>query len=164
MVRPNDVIIGQLAFGRTLIEKFTADLTDEDYFTIPAAGTNHVAWLLGHTAVGEDWAVQVATGAPSAISESVRGLCARGSECRSNADEYPPRSEIDRLFLDQRARTIDALERFDPRRWDEPTPNDVPQDVFPTLGALWSLTGTHQFWHIGQLTACRAALGKKKAL
>ena len=164
MAGPRDVVFGQLQFGQLLIEKFTADFSDEEYFTPSAAGANHAGWILGHVAYAEDWAVAMAMGSPRRLPETMAGQFGQGSGCVPDPSRYPSRPELDDLFRSTRAHTREALEAFDESRWDDPSPQDVPQDFFPTLGALWSLTGFHQFWHIGQLTTCRAVLGKKQVL
>lgn len=78
MTGAKEVILQQLRSGQDLYEKFTADLTDREYFVPPAEG------------------------------------------------------------------------------WDK--------SVFPTMGTMWGLHGTHQFWHLGQLTVCRQVMRKKRVL
>ena len=54
---------------------------------------------------------------------------------------------------------LQALEDEDVSQWEKPTPDKIP-DVFPTLGALWGIMGTHPYWHLGQLIAIRHMLKK----
>lgn len=164
MARPNDVVLDQLQIGQYLIEKFTEDLSDAEYFCAPIDGANHAGWILGHIACSEDTIVSLIGGTPTRLAQTVHGLFRKGSSCLVDASEYPLRKEIDELFRNSRANTVEALGAFDKDKWRDPSPEEGPRDLFPTLGALWGLVGTHQFWHIGQLAMCRAAMNKKLIL
>ena len=161
MPSPKDVILGQLQSGQTLIELLTQDLSDPDYFVVPTDGGNHIAWILGHIAWSEDSTVAAITGGSSRIPPSAQEPFKSGSTCVPDASMYPSRKEIDELFRSTRAHGVEAIRVFDESRWDDPSPDDVPRDFFPTIGSLWAGQATHQFWHIGQMTVCRTAMGKK---
>lgn len=164
MVSPKDVIADQLQRGAYLMEVFTKDLTDADYFQPAVPGSNHTAWVVGHLACSEDWGRWLLTGNPKRIAETTHLLFKGGSLCIPDSSNYPARKALNNLFAESRAHLVESLGSFDISRWNEPTPDHGPKKQFPTLGALWSLMGFHQFWHIGQLTTCRKALGKKAML
>ncbi len=164
MASAKDVLLTQLQTGQFLIEKFTADLSDADYFKPPTEGANHAGWLLGHVACSEDSMGAAASGSDKRIPEATHQLFSGSSECVADAGRYPSRKEIDELFKDSRATLVERLKTFDDARWDDPSPEEYPKDFFPTLGSLWTICGTHQFWHIGHLTVCRVALKKPRAL
>ncbi|MGD2111476.1 MAG: DinB family protein [Phycisphaerae bacterium] len=158
------VILAQMQLGQTLIEMFTKDLSDSDYFEIPAPGANHVGWVLAHLACTEDWAVAAITGLPERIPRPTHELVKGGSTCIADASVYPARTDLDELFKNARAHTIESLEAFDLSKWDDASPDDMPEQYIPTVGSVWGMQATHQFWHIGQITVCRAALGKPRVL
>lgn len=160
MESKKDVILNQLAMSEFLYTKLTADLSDEEYFKAPVAGGNHVAWCLGHMAVSEDRLSAAATGTKPQTSEATQELFKGGSKCHPDASKYPSRAEIDALFRDNHAHIIEKLKAFDESKWNDPAPEGVKSEVLPTLGAIWSLTGIHPFWHVGHITVCRVALGK----
>ena len=164
MASGKDIVAGQLAVGQYLIEKFTGDLTDEEFFTAPVSGANHAGWVLGHIAVSEDSLCAVATGSDKRIPEATQKLFGGESECSNERSKYPSRKEIEELYRRTRAHTLEALKSFDEGKWDDPSPEGWPKEVFPTLGSMWSMQGTHLFWHIGQITVCRQALKKKRVL
>ncbi len=164
MANAKDVVLAQLQTGQFLIDQFTPDLTDEEYFKVPVAGANHPAWLLGHIAISEDSMTASATGSEKILPEPMHEMFKGGSTCHEDASKYPSRGEIDEMFKRSRARAVAALKEFDGNRWDDPSPKDMPQELFPTLGAIWTMQGVHQFWHIGHLTVCRAALKKDRKL
>src|SRR5713226_4752650 len=64
-----------------------------------------------------------------------------------------------RLFEDQRKRVIQVLTAEDMSKWGLPAPTGLPV-IFKTVGSVWGIVGTHQYWHIGQLMTIRTMLGK----
>ncbi len=160
MASAKDVLLGQLAVSEMLIGKMTADLSDEEYFKIPLPGTNHVGWLVGHIAVSEDSMVSAICGTTPTTDEATIGLFTAGSKSTADAAAYPARSQIDAMFRDSRANMIEKLKAFDDATWDDPSPEGWDKNFFPTLGAIWTMMGTHPFWHVGHITVCRTALGK----
>jgi len=92
MATAKDMILEQLGIGQFLLEKFTADLSDDEYFKIPAEGANHPAWIIGHIAVSEDSLVAAATGGEKEIAESLQELFKGGSKCVADAATYPTRT------------------------------------------------------------------------
>ncbi len=164
MASPKDVVLEQFQLGQKLIEMMTADLDDAEYFKAAIDGTNHIGWILCHIACSEDTSVPPIMGASPRIAQSTHDLVKSGSPCITDASKYPPRKEIDELFRNTRAATIEALAAFDEGRWADPSPDSLPKEFFPTLGSLWAMHATHQFWHIGHITVCRVAMGKKPVL
>lgn len=164
MATPKDVIVQQLHSGQYLIDKLTADLSDAEYFRPPIPGGNHTAWIIGHIACSEDSIIAAITGSPSRLPEATHKLFKGGAPCTADAGTFPPRKQIDEMFRNSRAHTLEAVKAFNMSLWDNPSPEGWTKDVFPTLGSMWALQGTHQYWHIGQLTVCRKAMGKKQVL
>ena len=164
MPSAKDIILAQLQMGERLIGMFTADLSDEEYFRPAVEGTNHTAWILGHLACTEDWAVSALAGVDNRIPDTTRDLYRGASECLSDATKFASRKEIDEMFSTARARTMEALHQADEARWGDESPDTFPKPFIATVGAVWGLQATHQFWHIGQLTTCRAAMKKKSVL
>ncbi len=164
MASVKDLVMGQLQTGMMLIEKAIEDLADEEYFKPAAPGTNHIGWILGHLAQSEDSMVAVITEKKARLGEEYREKYSGGSACVADSANYPSGKELTELFRNHRAHTIEALTAFDESQWDDPTPEGLPRDFFPTKGIVWGMMGTHPFWHIGQMTTCRSAMGKKALL
>ena len=123
-----------------------------------------MAWLLGHVACSEDSLVAQITGGGKRIPDATHELFKGGSACVANASKYPSRTQIDELFRNSRANTMETLTKYDDRKWGDPPPPGWDKSLFPTIGAIWALQGTHQFWHLGQLVVCRQAMKKKRVL
>ena len=164
MSSAKDVILGQLEAGRKLIEMFTADLSDEEYFKPAVEGTNHVAWMLGHLACIEDAVAAGLTGTDKRIPAATHELFEGGSRCIADPSEYPSRRQIDEMFRNTRAHFLEALKAAEESNWDAPAPEGSPVELFPTVGALWGMPSIHQFWHIGQIATCRATMNKKRVI
>jgi hypothetical protein len=163
MASPKDVVLSQFELGQYLIEQFTKDLSDKEYFHVPAKGANHAGWIMGHIAVSEDSLTAAITGKEKSVPDATAELFKGGSSCVADASKYPSRKEIEAMFQECRSRTVEALKAFDDGRWNEASP-EAYQKWFPTLGVMWALQGSHQYWHIGQLTVCRQSMNKPRAL
>ena len=159
-----DVLKQQFQMGANLVEMFSSDLSDEEYLFQPTEGGCHLTWILGHLADTQDWAVSQLTGQLRRMSEAWIELFKGGATVFGDASRYPSRAQVEGLFRDTQAATLAALDAFDEARWDDPAPQGVPRDYFPTVGSVWSLLATHTFWHIGQLTVNRRMLGKPAKL
>jgi hypothetical protein len=87
-----------------------------------------------------------------------------GTTCFPDAGKYPPRSELDELFRNTRAHTLESLKMFNENDATKPNTDEKGASFFPTVGALWGVIATHPFWHIGQIADCRKRLNKPPAL
>lgn len=164
MASPKDVIRHQLLNSQMILEKLTRDLSDEEYFTPAVPDANHAGWILGHIAVSEDFMVGKITGTGMRLPKTTHERFNGRSQCYADPTKYPARKEIDEMFRVARARTIEGLTSFNENKWGDQSPEGVPKDFFPTLGAIWSMIGTHSFWHIGQIATNRTALKKPRVL
>lgn len=164
MATAQDVLLQQFQMGQMLIEQFIADLSEKEFFQIPSEGANHPAWILGHIATSEDSMANDILGKPKRLPESIHELFKKGTTSQADASKYPTRNELVDMFKNSRANAMEALTAFDDSKWNDPSPEGWSDEFFPTNGSIWAVMGTHQFWHIGQLTVCRAALKKKPVM
>ena len=164
MSSARDVIRQQLQNSQMLIEKFSSDLTDQEYFVPAVPGANHAAWIVGHIAVSEDFIVGKITGKGMRLPQAMHDVFNGKSVCHAGASKYPPRRQIDELHRTTRAHSLEDLSLFPDTRWSESAPAGMNPAMFPTLGAMWGMIGAHPFWHIGQLTTNRVALKKGRIL
>lgn len=159
-----DVILGQLQTSGWLLDQMLADLTDAEFFCPAVPGSNHAAWILGHIATSEESLTCKIVGRTPAFDEPLMKMFGGQSKCLPDASRYPSVADIKAMFRNARERTVQTLKAFDEKHWNDPSPEGLPRDFFPTKGSVWALQGTHAYWHIGQLTTCRVALGKKRVL
>lgn len=151
-----DVLLKQLTDAQLVFENFTKDFSEEDARFQPAAGGNHLNWILMHLAVSADGILNAVTGEPKQLSEEVHKKYQGGSTCEP--DDGMTRADAWKTFTDQHARTIASVKTLDESRYAEPNPTG--SEMFPTIGALVGLLAVHPFWHFGQLTVNRRMLGK----
>ena len=142
MASPKDVVLEQFQLGHRLIGMMTADLVDAEYFKAAIDGTNHIGWILCHIASSEDTSVPAIMGASPRIAQSTHDLVKGGSPCITDASKYPPRKEIDELFRNTRAATLESLAAFDEGRWADPSPDRCRSTIRPAFGTSSSTRPT----------------------
>ena len=109
--------------------------------------------------------IDLLTSAKRTVSEDLQKLFGGSSECFPDAALYPTREDLDEMFRSNRGRAIKAARTVDDACWDDVAPEGgLPKEFFPTVGSIWGMMGTHQFWHLGQLTTCRSVMKKKRVL
>jgi hypothetical protein len=164
MVGPKDVIKHQLQMGAGLFEKFTADFSDAEWMFQPGDGGCHLTWIHGHLADTQDWAVSLLTGRARSYEQKTTDLFTGGATIEADAAKYPSRETVQSMFREAQETTLAAIDAFDVKRWDEPSPEGAPRDFFPTCGSLWGMLPLHTFWHFGQMTVARRMLGKPRQM
>jgi hypothetical protein len=160
MTGPKDILTSQLELGGGVLEKFTADFSDDEWLFQPGDGGCHLIWIHGHLAETQDWAVSLLTGQPRRFDQKHIDLFSGGSTIVADASKYPSKATVQSMFKEAQTMTVAAIDGFDVNRWDEPAPEGAPAEFFPTAGALWNMLPLHTFWHFGQVTVARRMLGK----
>jgi hypothetical protein len=74
-----------------------------------------------------------------------------------NAASFLKKAELLKVFEEQRAGTLKALEKQSDADLDKPT----GVAYAPTVGAMFSMQGTHWVMHAGQWAVVRRQLGRK---
>ncbi len=164
MVGPKDVLKQQLQLGAGVLEEFTADMSDAEWMVQPGDGGCHLIWIHGHLAETQDWAVSHLTGQARRFDQKYIDLFTGGAAVDGDPAKYPSRATVQSLFRESQEMTLTALDAFDLARWDEPVPEGVPSNYFPTCGALWGMIPLHTLWHFGQVTVTRRMLGKPRRM
>ncbi len=159
MSSPNDVIVHSLSVSQALLNRYTADLTPEEYLHRPVKDANCVAWLIGHLILSERGVMQKLEieGAPT---------LPEGFEKRFSRDEGVPQAEtfgdvttLMPLFNLHRELVIDAVKRAAPDLLDRPLDQPRPP-IFSTVGEMVNFYGAHVTLHTGQITLIRRSLGR----
>ena len=156
-----ELIINQLQTSKWLFDSFSRDFSDADAQVQPCENGNHLNWMFVHMAVSEDSMIATLTGQPKKLSESLHKSYGGGSTCK--ADDGMTRAEALKLFNEAHARTEEFVKNFDESRYGDMAPEGFPP-LFPTVGGVIGLLGTHPFWHFGQLTVNRTMLNKPRIL
>jgi DinB superfamily len=153
------VIAGQ---GRALIMAATRavrDLDDTHRALEPAPGLKTAGWLVGHLAVTGDFGRRLCNKPPLCPREW-RNTFNPGSTPSTNAGDYPPMSLLRETMLAVYNDLCAAFPTVDVATFAVPNPYTPSIGEYPTAGdfAAYLLTG-HLAYHLGQLTAWRAAAG-----
>lgn len=161
-----ELLKNELDSGQHILTK-AVEIFNEDEFHahLPGPGVS-ANWVLGHLAVNEDWFLSILTPAGVTLSADViamyqedRSFLKEAPRTPSYVETHPPKAALVELFLTQRQRVLQALEEADVATWDQPAPEGMPP-IFSTVGAVWGVIATHQYWHIGQVMSIRHMLAK----
>ncbi len=155
-----DAIKMSLTSTQEMVQKYLADLSDEDLLVHPVPAANNIAWQMGHLITAEAWMGGMIPGTkypelPANIASQADGKTANATP----PGGYPKKAEYLDWFNKVRKITIDAVDRVSESDMDKPSPPDVAAWA-PTLGHLLVLTSTHTMMHAGQFTVVRRALSK----
>ena len=142
-----------------ILTTYLSDLEDADLMVRPVPGTNHAAWQLGHLISSERKLMTDAgfdmPALPDGFAESYTPETAKSDD----AGKFHKKDEYLNLLKQQRAGTVAALDKSTDSDLDKPTPEAMPSHA-KTVGALFSLIGTHTMMHASQFVALRRKLDK----
>ncbi len=147
--------------GQNIVEGYLGDLTDADILVRPVPGTNHIAWQLGHLIAAEHGMVNAV--APGTMPPLPEGFAAQHANNTAGSDDpaaFLKKDDYLRIFREQRAGTMAALAKQSDADLDAPSPEKF-RHFLPSVGALFSMQGTHWMMHAGQWAVIRRKLGRK---
>jgi DinB superfamily len=140
-----------------IVDSLLADLNDTDLLHRPAPGCNHINWQVGHCIAAEHATVSKALpGAmpplPAGFAEKYNGETAKLDDPKS----FCTKAELLRVYGEQRAATLAALEKASAADLDKPCTGWTPN-----LGAMFTgMASLHWLMHVGQWTVVRRELGR----
>jgi hypothetical protein len=158
-----DLAIKQIQFARNYTLSLISEIDEAEWFAMPPASPTHVAWQLGHLAMGEYGLCLFRQRGRQPVdlelmSSSFRKLFSRGSVPSTDVSKYPPAAEIRQTFDRVHAQVLAEAPAFTPDQLKEPV--DMPYAVEATkLGSLL-FCSHHEMLHAGQLGLLRRLLGK----
>lgn len=159
MTMPNDLIVHSLALSQALLNRYTEDLTPEEYLHHPAPKANCAAWILGHLILSDRKALQIA--GASALPTLPEGFESRFPREVTDkpADNYGDVTALLPLFNAHRQQLIDAVRSLTPEHLAKPLDNARPP-MFSNVGDFVNFMGHHVTLHAGQITLIRRSLGR----
>jgi DinB superfamily len=155
--------VERLEMARRRVKEFTGDLTPAEWFWQPAEYTTHVAWQVGHLAVSEyNLCLRRVRGRTQADESLIPGAFIEhfklGSQPVAGAENYPPITEVKRVFDAVHAQALKELAALTDEDLDVPV--EQPHPVFQTkLGAV-DYASSHEMVHNGQIGLLRRLMGK----
>lgn len=154
------VIAHSLSIAQALLQRYTADLTPQEYLHRPTAQSNCTAWIIGHLILSDRNALMAMD-----VSESELPSLPAGFEQRFGRGENAPQAAdfgdvtiLMPLFNDHHSKLIDVVKRAAPELLDKP--REKPHPLFSTMGELANFMAAHVSMHAGQITMIRRSLGR----
>ena len=136
------------------------DLTDADLMRRPAEGCNHINWQLGHLIKSDHNLVSaIAPGKMPRLPEGFADKYTKESATSDDAAAFCSRAELLAAASEQQAAAVGLLAEMSDEDLDMPTPEPVIEYA-STVGALFSLLGSHWMMHSGQWVVVRRQLGR----
>ncbi len=156
------IALKSIESARTYTLTMLDDLSDEEWFWMPATFPTHIAWHIGHLAYAQYGLVLYRQRGrrledASLMSKTFRKQFAKGSEPLTR-DETMPLDEIrgtfDRIF-DQAVKEIPTFVES-----ELDVPIDPPYAAFPTKYGSLIMCAHHEMLHAGQIGILRRLMGK----
>ena len=143
-----------------IVNAYLGDLSDEELLVRPVEGANHIAWQLGHLITSENSMVeQTCPGSMPPLPEGFKEKYTKETATLDEASAFHTKEEYLKLFNEQRAGTLKALDGLNDDDLDKPAPESL-RKMFPTVGAIFSMQPTHWVMHAGQWAVIRRKLGR----
>jgi hypothetical protein len=157
-----EIAWGQIEFARRYSTELIDTVRPEDWFRVPAGGSTHLAWQVGHLAMAEYGLTMLRVRGKQPedadfISNDFVRLFQKGTMPQSSADSYPPATEIRAVFDRVHAQARRELAEVTDDQLTATVP--MPYAVVDTkLGSLF-FCALHEMLHAGQIGLLRRLLG-----
>ena len=162
MPTANDLLVNSLTISQKMLNRYTQDLTPQEYLHRPCAGGNTAAWIIGHLVLTDRVAMARAGLKPGQMPALPEGFEKRFSRepDAPKASEFGDVRILMPLFNEHRQLLIDTVRRMSPAELD--TPLEKPHPMFGAViaEALNFVGGPHAAMHAGQITIIRRSMGK----
>jgi uncharacterized damage-inducible protein DinB len=154
----NDALAQTLTNSQMLLQRYTADLTPQEYLHRPAEKANCAAWTIGHLALSDRNLLKRfgVTDLP-ALPDGFEKRFSRDAGC-PQADDFGDVSNLMNVFNEHRALLIETVRRATPEQLNAKL--DKPFPMFSTLGEMVNFMSAHTAMHAGQVTIIRRSLGR----
>jgi len=159
----NDFLAANLKRGRMYTNMILDEVRPEDWFRLPAPGTTHVAWQVGHMASAQyHLCLKRLRGArpedKDFLSDDFAALFGRGSSPDPDQGKYPSVEEIRRVFQSVYEHALEELAGVDDKLLDEVT--EPPHPMFTTKFEAIHFCPQHEALHTGQISLLRRFFGQ----
>lgn len=155
-------LINLYNFNLSLAEAMLAEVAEEEMSLQPSADANPPAWLLGHLAICNDFALSL-LGQEGLCPESWRTEFGKGSQPLPQEIPYPSKDDLFAKLKQTHAAVVEAFAKADAASLAEPhgMPNPLMQKSIPTKGDLLGhLFTTHYAMHLGHLSSWHRQTGR----
>ena len=143
-----------------ITKAYLEDLTDEELLVRPTDGANHIAWQLGHLITSEKGMVEAVC--PGSTPPLPDGFAEKHNKDTAGSDDaaaFLSKEEYLKLYDEQRAATLQALDSLNADDLDKPAPESL-QQIATTVAGVFSMQPVHWMMHAGQWAVTRRKLGR----
>lgn len=155
-----DAIKASMNVPDMIVQSYLEDLTDDDLMVRAVDGLNHIKWQLGHLISSEHGMVEgMCPGTMPALPEGFKEQHSKETAGVDDAAAFRSKDEYLKLFAEQRAGTLKALDGLSEDDLDKPAPESLRR-MWPTVGSVFSMQPTHWVMHAGQWAVVRRKLGR----
>jgi len=146
--------------GNMISTAYLGDLTDDEMMHRPHADCNHIKWQMGHLIHSEHSMIDsLSPGCMPALPEGFADKYTKETATSDDPAAFDSKEELMRLYEQQRAGTLAALEQTDAADLSNESPESIRSFV-PTVGAVFCMQGGHWLMHAGQWAVIRRQLGR----
>ncbi len=146
--------------GEFISMGYLGDLTEQDLMHRPASGANHIRWQLGHLIASEyEMLEKCFPGSMPKLPEGFAAKYVKETAASDKASDFHTKDQLLDTYKQQRAATVKKLEQISEADLSKASPEPM-QSYAPTIGAVFSMQGTHWVMHAGQWAVIRRQLGR----
>ena len=146
--------------GGFVAMRYVEDLTDADLMRRAAPKINHINWQLGHLILSDHSHISsILPGSMPPLPPGFAERYSRESAASDDPSKFLDKATLLKLFEEQRAALLAALESCSADDLDRPAPEQF-QAYAPSWGSLFDLGGVHWLMHCGQWAVVRRQIGK----
>lgn len=163
-----EIALNLLKSSREYLHTLIDDLTDEEWFWVPPAGTGtefstHIAWQVGHIAMAEYGLMLFRQRGRAEVDlelmpGSFRKRFAKGSQPGNDPTAYPTPAEILGQLEKIHQQVLIEVPEFPDAQLDEPL--DPPTAAYATKYGAMLMAPQHEMLHCGQIGMLRRWMGK----
>ncbi|MFN9365439.1 MAG: DinB family protein [Planctomycetota bacterium] len=149
-----------LDMGEFVSLAYLGDLSDHDLLQRPAQGCNHIAWQLGHLIASEHQMINACF--PGTMPPLPAGFAEKYAKQTADSDrpaDFHSKEELLGVYRAQRAATLAKLATLADSAFDAEA-TEAMRSYAPTVGAVFSMQGSHWLMHAGQWAVLRRQLSR----
>ncbi len=155
-----DAIRSAMDISMFVLNSYLGDLSDEDLMRRPGPGCNHLAWQLGHLISSEAGLLsQINDGNGPELPPGFKEKHSKDTCGNDDPAAFCTKNEYLQTYQAVRNATLKVLEETPAAALDAPSP-EMFRKMFPKVGDIFNLIGTHPLMHAGQFVVVRRELGK----
>ncbi len=154
-----DLLRYNVTFTHNITKKYMDDIADEEMLVRAVPGSNHLAWQLGHLVASERSLLEAIGADVPDLPEGFAENHGRENTGSDDPNDFLAKAQYFELMEQMHEAAEAAIGKTDEAGLDAPTPEKL-RSMFPTVGSVLLMAGSHEMMHTGQIAAIHRKLGK----